>query len=87
MRLTKQDIQYPADRARPELLEPTNGEHVWITVVAHRMSTEAVRRAHAGGQVLLDMENIASVHTGCYVCEEPYSDRLSYRKCPGEPDA
>lgn len=88
-RLTSTGIKFSATRARENLLEPSNGEHVWITVVAYRLSTEQARLAHsdADHQVSLDMENVASVTTGCFICEQPYSNRESYRKCRGEPRA
>lgn len=80
-------VQYSAERARQALLEPRNGEHVWITVVAYRLSAEQARAAHrqADNPIHLDMENIASVSTGCFICEQPYTERESYRKCKGEP--
>lgn len=79
-------IVYTAgDYVNPELLIPKNGEHVWVTVVAFVHSAETMRQAHRGVQKFLDMENIATVQSGCYICEEPFSERLSYRKCPGEP--
>jgi len=32
-----------------------------------------------------DAENLAGFYTGCYVCEEPFSERIYHRKCTGEP--
>jgi hypothetical protein len=83
--LTGQGVHYSAERARVDLLAPENGEHVWITIAVYRMSVEQMRAAGRGQQTHLDMENIAQVSTCCFVCEQAYSDRLSYRKCPGEP--
>lgn len=81
-------IVYPATRERPELLVPKRpGDHVWVTVVVFVSSADKLRKAYANTeQVLLDAENIASVATGCYVCEESFSDRLSFRECKGEPN-
>ena len=70
-----------ADATRLEQAHP--GEHVWIAAAAFRLQPESLRRGAAA--LHLDMENLASVDIGCYVCEKPYSERLSYRACPGEP--
>ena len=84
--LTGKGIHYPGDRARPALLDQHAGEHVWISIAVHRVQPETLRRAATGGeQVHLDMETLATVTTCCYICEQAYSDRLSYRKCTGEP--
>jgi hypothetical protein len=73
-------------RARPELLIPQNDEHVWVTCVAFVHTAETIRAGMRGEkQVNMDMENIASISHGCFVCEEEWNERLSYRKCPGEP--
>ena len=78
-------IHHGAQCARTGLLEPRNGEHVWMIMAGYVQSAEAMRKAQRGEQVYLDAENLAFVQSGCFVCEQPYSDRLSYRKCPGEP--
>lgn len=74
-----------AESVKPELLEPKNGEHVWVTIVGFVHDAETIRQAYRGEQVLMDMENIATMEVGCFVCEESFSERLSYRKCTGEP--
>ena len=78
--------RYYSRRApRPELLKPDRlDEHVWVAVAAFRVSPESLRGA-AAESVHLDRENLATVDVGCYVCEQPWSERLSYRKCPGDP--
>lgn len=76
-------VDFPMSRARPELLEPQNNEHVWIAMACHVVSAEKLR---AGQQLHLDTETLATIQVGCYVCEQPYSNRLAYRKCPGEPN-
>lgn len=78
------EVQTPA--ARRGLLRPSHGEHVWVAVAAFRLAPESLRSAGAE-RVHLDRENLATIDVGCYVCEEPWSVRLSYRKCPGEPSA
>ena len=79
-------IRYRFTGERPELLDPDRpGEHVWIAAAAFRLQPETLRRASGVDQVNLDRENLASVSVGCYVCEEPWSERLSYRRCPGDP--
>jgi hypothetical protein len=83
--LTGSGIEYEATRERPELLIPRPGQHVWITVVSHVVPVETLRAMKHGQQAHLDAESIASVVTGCYICEQGYEDRLGYRNCPGEP--
>lgn len=76
-----------AAHARPDLLTPSDDEHVWTTMAAFRLTTEEARKAHQpDGNVLLGVDNLAYVNTGCFVCELPYSERETYRKCKGEPD-
>jgi hypothetical protein len=73
-------------RAAPRagLLTPEHGEHVWIAAAVYRVQPEALRGSE-GEELHLDSENLAAVDVGCYVCEQPWSERLSYRKCPGDP--
>jgi hypothetical protein len=73
-------------RAAPRagLLDAAHGEHVWVAIAAYRVQPETLRGSE-GDEIHLDMENLASVDVGCYVCEQPWAERLSYRKCPGEP--
>lgn len=75
-----------SEHAKPERLIPKDGEHVWITAVVFVHSPEVMRAGMKGeAKVFMDMENIASISHGCIVCEQEWSERLSYRKCPGEP--
>jgi len=76
--------EYEFPGPREELLEPTRDEHVWVAVAAFRVSPETLR-GKTTDQIHLDRENIASISVGCYVCEQPWSERLSHRKCTGEP--
>lgn len=86
MPIDRTGTYFDAGRARPDRLIPSDDEHVWAAMAAFRLSTEEARRAHQpGGNVPLDAENLAYINTGCFVCELPYSDRESYRKCKGEP--
>ena len=79
-------IYYKAPPERLSLLEPAApGEHVWIAVACFRVQPESLR-GKSSDQVNLDRENLATVTTGCYICEEPWSERLSYRKCKGDPN-
>lgn len=78
-------VRYTAPAPRDELLHPYRvGEHVWIAMAVYRVSAEALRGS-AADQVHLDRENLAVINVGCYVCEEPWEERLSYRGCPGHP--
>lgn len=76
-------MHYHSSRARPELLQPPReGEHVWMALSVHVISVEGLRNNAA---LNLDAETLAQISVGCYVCEQPYSERMSYRKCPGDP--
>ena len=76
---------YYSTRERPDLLEAPEGEHIWTVMVCHRLSDREARAAGRGQPVNLDAENLAATRLGCYRCEEDYSERLSYRRCPGNP--
>lgn len=82
-------VTYSPNRGGEERLLPKMpGDHVWITAAAFRLTDESAKAACTGaGQVHLDMENLASLNVGCYVCEQPWSQRLAHRRCTGEPDA
>lgn len=67
----------------PELLEPKHNEHVWVAISVFKVSRKSLLSNKAS--VFLDNENLASLQVGCYVCEEPYAERMLYRKCPGDP--
>lgn len=59
------------------------GTHLWIVGVIHEVDPSAWGKTT---QPKLDSSNIISVNgPGCYICEEPYSERTAHRKCPGEP--
>lgn len=81
-------VFYGVDRAHPELLEQQRpGEHLWICISTHVLDAETIRRTQRKPRqkVHLDAENIAAATIGCYVCEQSWSERVSYRRCPGEP--
>ena len=78
------EVHYEPPGARPELLEATPGEHLWVAVAAFRVSAQSLR-GRVTDTINLDRENLAVIDVGCYVCEQPWSERLSYRRCPGEP--
>jgi hypothetical protein len=77
-------VHYRPAGKRAELLIPTDNEHVWIAMACFRVSAESLRGV-AADQVNLDRENLAIIEVGCYVCEQGWSESLSYEKCPGEP--
>jgi hypothetical protein len=86
-------IHYSIDHARWELLQPSaDGEHVWTAMAVYRISAEQARAAYdnpdgsdPAALLYLDQENLANIMVGCFACEKPYSKRLSYRRCKGEP--
>ena len=78
-------VQFDSNRARPELLMPEReGEHVWMVTAVYRVSAADID-ALERHEEHLDAENLAMVLTGCFVCEQAYEKRLTYRRCPGEP--
>lgn len=81
-------IRYQAIRANPALLEQRReGEHVWIVAATWVMPGETLLAAHRGRETTMmwDQENLGMFATGCFICEQPFSERLYHRKCPGEP--
>lgn len=80
---------YGAPRANPQLLEQTRpGEHVWICIASWRMPGERLLASFKGQDdsfLTWDAENLADFSVGCFICEQPFSERLYHRKCTGEP--
>lgn len=77
--------QVRQQRANPALLLPHRvGEHVWIAAAVFRVSADALR-GRAADSVHLDRENLATIEIGCYACEQPWSEVLAARGCPGHP--
>lgn len=87
--VTGSGVTYSPTRGGEDRLEQKRpGEHVWMSIAAFRLTDESARAACTGtGQIHLDMENLASINVGCYVCEQPWSQRLAHRRCTGEPHA
>jgi hypothetical protein len=58
-----------------------------VTTAAWVVDGEKMLAATKGEDVHLnwDAENLAAFATGCYVCEQQFSERLYHRKCTGEP--
>lgn len=55
-------------------------EHLWIATAAWLVPDPATADV-----LLLDRENLlVSPALGCYVCEEPYSQRIAQRRCSGK---
>lgn len=55
-------------------------EHYWIALVGFRVQPPMEGDTH------LDSENIRTgPHVGCFLCEEPYAERIAFRRCKGEP--
>jgi hypothetical protein len=81
-------IEYQAVRANPKLLEQKRpGEHVWMTIATWVVSGDTLMAAQRGEKAVMhwDAENLAGFHTGCYICEQEFTERLYHRKCTGEP--
>lgn len=85
--ITGSGVTYAPSKGAEDRLQPRMpGDHVWVSLAAFRLTEESAKAAMTGtGQVHLDMENLASLNVGCYVCEQPWSQRLAHRRCTGEP--
>lgn len=85
--ITGSGITYTPSQGADDRLQPRMpGEHVWVSLAAFRLTEESAKAAMVGGgQVHLDMENLASINVGCFVCEEPWTQRTAHRRCKGEP--
>lgn len=56
------------------------GEHLWIATAAWMVPEPGKDEA-----LLLDRENLlVSPQIGCYICEEPWSQRMAHRRCSGK---
>jgi len=63
-------------------------EHLWIAIASYALSEATVKGIATNEPGLtpsLDLENLAGVQIGCYVCEQALDRRLVGRRCPGEP--
>jgi len=61
--------------------------HMWVVIVTH-FATDQMLDAFAGktGELpILDADTLA-MRPGvmCYICAEPYTDRLKMRRCKGD---
>ena len=57
-------------------------DHYWIALFGYRVTMPLPPE-----DVMFDLENLRSgPHIGCYICEQPYSDRTASRACQGEPN-
>lgn len=66
--------------------------HLWAVVMSHRVSENLLdyldkgTAADPADMPILDNETLLDPPApGCLVCEQPYSQRLRRRRCPGEP--
>lgn len=57
--------------------------HYWIALAMYHLTDDSLKNLKTE-QVHMDMENLMEVNMGCYLCEEPYSDRVSKRRCKGQ---
>lgn len=60
------------------------GDHYWTAIAMYHLSENSMRDM-VNDQMHMDMENLMSVHMGCFICEEIYSPKLAKRRCKGEP--
>lgn len=75
-------VHHWQDREIPEH-DPRAGDHYWIVCPTYHVNPQAWQPGHVP---ILDMENLMIVAGPmCFYCEQPFSERLSRRRCPGEP--
>lgn len=79
--LTGADLERMDARTTAAVAAATRtGSHLWAALLAYRVNDPTMP------DLMLDTENLLNYPTvGCFICEEPYSPRLAYRRCPGEP--
>lgn len=56
------------------------GDHLWIIITTYQWGGPTVERPTLDGENLLAVQGPC-----CYHCEEPWSERLAKRRCPGHP--
>jgi hypothetical protein len=79
-------VYYRGDRARGDRLRPeVEDGHVWVALAVFRLRDDSPEKAARGERVDLDQENLAMLDVGCFVCEQPWSQRTAHRRCTGEP--
>lgn len=62
------------------------GKHLWNTIAMYLSTEENVRAAYAGeAPLIMDKENLMTLHVGCFICEEPYRKEMLNKRCKGEP--
>lgn len=64
------------------------GDHVWVAIASYGLSDDLAKAIVVGdpeAQPILDSENLAGIHFGCYRCERALERRLVGRRCAGEP--
>jgi len=62
-------------------------EHLWVAIASYTLAdstVEGIATDKPGLTPSLDLENLAGVQVGCYVCEQALDRRLIGRRCPGE---
>lgn len=57
-------------------------DHLWIALFGYRVAMPLPTE----DDVMFDLENLRTgPNIGCYICEQPYSDRVASRACQGDP--
>lgn len=55
-------------------------DHLWIAAFGYRVAVPLPDET-----VMFDLENLVTgPDIGCFICEQPYTDRLASRPCPGD---
>jgi len=62
-------------------------EHLWIAIASYVLSDATAKgiATDSAETPSLDIENLAGVQIGCFICERALDRRLVGRRCPGEP--
>jgi hypothetical protein len=75
-------IEQPPDRV-PDY-DPRSGDHLWMVLTMYQVDPAAF--LDPTRTPILDQKNLLTVQgPGCFHCEQPYTQRLASRRCPGEP--
>lgn len=63
-------------------------EHLWVAIASYVLADATIKGIATGEPGLtpsLDIENLAGVQIGCFICEQALDRKLVGRRCPGEP--
>lgn len=80
--------QYKVSSAIDKLpdYDSRTGAHFWLVLSCYQILQPELTEDPTHTP-MLDIENLVNISPiFCFFCEEVYSKRLSFRRCPGHPD-